>query len=127
MKARIEFRSCFCESQHLFIQQKDGVRDNSKKTVLPDWNHCAFCSLYCFSLYRRRFNLKNANWKEFSDELDHRKQHVQATPDNCNRFSKIVRTAAQNNTSGGRYINYISGLTTSACQIHFKYKSLLYS
>ena len=44
---------------------------------------------------RRRLNLKKASRKEFSNELEYRLQHVQATPDNYDRFPEIVRTTAR--------------------------------
>ena len=72
----------------------------------------------------RRFNSKKAYWKGFSDELEYRLQHVQATPDNYDRFSKIVRTTARHNIPRGCCTNYIPGLTTSARQMYSTYKRL---
>ena len=71
---------------------------------------------------RRRFSLKKANRKGFSDELEYRLQHVQATPENYDRFSEIVRTTALHNIPRGCYTNYIPGLTTSARQMYSTYK-----
>ena len=73
---------------------------------------------------RRRFNLKRANWKGYSDELEYRLQHGQATPDNYERFSEIGKTTARHNIPRDCYTNYTSGLTTSARQMYSTYRRL---
>ena len=73
---------------------------------------------------RRRFNLKKVNWKGFSDKLEYRLQHVQATLNNYDRFSETARTTARHNIPRGCCTNCIPGLTTSACQMYFTYKRL---
>ena len=73
---------------------------------------------------RRRFNLKKANRKGFSNELEYRLQHVQATPDNCDQFTEIVRTTTRHNILRSCYRNYIPGLTTSTPQMYSTYKRL---
>ena len=47
--------------------------------------------------FRRRFNLKKANWSKFTNEIDQAIANIPAHPNHCNDFVDLVKKAARHN------------------------------
>ena len=62
--------------------------------------------------FRRRFNFKKANWSAFSTDLDTRICDIDPSPENYDRFVKVVHATARKNIPRGCRKNYVPGLTT---------------
>ena len=51
--------------------------------------------------YRRCFNLRKADWNDYSTELDNRIEDVEPIPSNYNRFVENVRVASKRHIPRG--------------------------
>ena len=61
--------------------------------------------------FRRRFNLKKADWEGFSADLDRIIEEVDAIPENYERFVEMLRMTSRKDIPRGCSSNYIPGLT----------------
>ena len=62
--------------------------------------------------FRRRFNFKKANWKAFSTDLDTCICDIDPSPENNDRFVKVVHATARKQIPRGCRKNYVPGLIT---------------
>ena len=72
--------------------------------------------------FRRRFNLKKADWEGFSADLDSNIEEVDVIPENYERFVEMLRGASRNHISRGCRSNYIPGLTDESKSLYEVYK-----
>ena len=61
------------------------------------------------TVFRRRFNLKKANWKSYAAEADARIEKIKATPEYYGKFIECVRVASRRHIPRGCRRNYIPG------------------
>ena len=66
--------------------------------------------------FRRRFNFKKADWKAFSTDLDTLICDIGPSPENYDRFVKVVHATAKKHIPRGCRKNYVPGLTTYTWQ-----------
>ncbi|XP_071480569.1 uncharacterized protein [Diadema antillarum] len=71
--------------------------------------------------FRRRFNLKKADWKGFSDDLDSAILDLPATPDNYDAFVESVKSSSRHNIPRGCRTRYIQGLTDDSKALYDDY------
>ena len=74
--------------------------------------------------FRRRFNFKKANWKAFSTDLDTRICDIDPSPENYDRFVKVVHATARKHIPRGCRKNYVPGLTTDLAEQYNEYIQL---
>ena len=72
--------------------------------------------------FRRRFNLKKADWEGFSADLDSNIEEVDAIPENYKRFVEMLRMASRKHIPRGCRSNYIPGLTDESMSLYEAYK-----
>ena len=79
--------------------------------------------------FKRRFNLKkadwkgfSADWKGFSADLDSNVEEVDTTPESYERFVKMLRMASRKHIPRGCRSNYIPGLTDESKSLYEAYK-----
>ena len=72
--------------------------------------------------FRRRFNLRKADWNGYSTELDKLIEDVEPTPGNYNRFVEIVRVVSRRHIPRGCRTEYVSGLTEESKSLYEAYK-----
>ena len=61
--------------------------------------------------FRRRFNLRKAEWNGYSTELDNRIEEVEPIPSSYNHFVENVRVASRRHIPRGCRTDYVQGLT----------------
>ena len=71
--------------------------------------------------FRRRFNFKMANWNAFSTDLDTRICDIDPSPENYDRFVKVVHATAGKHIPRGCRKNYVPGLTTDLAVQYYEY------
>ena len=59
------------------------------------------------SAFRRRFNFKKTNWNAFSTDLDTRICDIDPSPENYDRFVKVVHATARKHIQRGCRKNYV--------------------
>ena len=74
--------------------------------------------------FRRRFNFKKANWNAFSTDLDTRICDIDPSPENYDRFVKVVHATARKHIPRGCRNNYVPGLTTDLAEQYNEYIQL---
>ena len=72
--------------------------------------------------FRRRFNLRKADWNGYSTELDKLIEDVEPIPANYNRFVEVVRVASRRHIPRGCSTEYIQGLTDESKSLYEAYK-----
>ena len=71
--------------------------------------------------FRRRFNLKKANWEKFAEGLDSFIQELPASPSNYDTFVEMVKKSSRHNIPRGCSTSYISGLTDDSKVLYNEY------
>ena len=74
--------------------------------------------------FRRRFNFKKANWNAISTDLDTRICDIDPSPENYDRFVKVVHATARKHIPRGWRKNYVPGLTTDLAEQYNEYIQL---
>ena len=72
--------------------------------------------------FRRRFNLKKADWEGFSADLDSNIEELDAIPENYEWFVEMLRIASRKHIPRGCRSNYILGLTDESNSLYEAYK-----
>ena len=72
--------------------------------------------------FRRRFNLKKADWEGFSADFDSNIEEVDAIPENYERFVEMLRMASRKHIPIGCRSNYIPGFTDESKSLYEAYK-----
>ena len=67
--------------------------------------------------FRRRFNLKKANWSKFTNEIDQTIANIPAHPNHYNDFVDLVKKAARHNINRGCQKEYIPGLSDESSDL----------
>ena len=73
--------------------------------------------------FRRRFNLRKADWIGYATELDKLILDVEPTPANYNRFMESVRMASRRHIPRGCRTEFIPGLTEESKSLYEAYKT----
>ena len=73
--------------------------------------------------FRRRFNLRKADWIGYATELDKLILDVEPTPANYNRFVESVRMASRRHIPRGCRTEFIPGLTEESKSLYEAYKT----
>ena len=73
--------------------------------------------------FRRRFNLRKADWIGYATELDKLILDVEPTPANYNRFVENVRMASRRHIPRGCRTEFIPGLTEESKSLYEAYKT----
>ena len=68
-------------------------------------------------LFRRRFNLKKANWSKFTNEIDQAIANIPAHSNNYNDFVDLMKKAARQNIPRGCQKEYIPGLSDESSDL----------
>ena len=61
--------------------------------------------------FRRRFNMRKANWSGYATDVDILIDEVDPTPDNYERFVEAIRVTSRKYKSRGCRSHYIPGLS----------------
>ena len=72
--------------------------------------------------FRRRFNLREAKWDNFSTNFDEAIDEVEHIPENYDRYIGLVRVVSRRHIPRGGRINYIHGLTEESQSLYEAYK-----
>ena len=72
--------------------------------------------------FRRRFNLKKANWEQFSYQLDAAVENIPATSECYDQFVNALRKVARKNIPRGCRRNYVPGLTPESIELTEEYR-----
>ena len=72
--------------------------------------------------FRRRFNLKKANWEKYAYQLDATVEDIPATAECYYQFVNALRTFARNNIPRGRRRNYVPGLRPKSIELIEEYR-----
>ena len=67
--------------------------------------------------FRRRFNLKKANWSKFTNEIDQAIANIPAHPNHYTDFVDLVKKAARHNIPSGCHKEYIPGLSDESSDL----------
>ena len=67
--------------------------------------------------FRRRFNLKKANWSKFTNEIYQAIANIPAHPNHYNDFVDLVKKAARHNIPRGCQKEYIPGLSDESSDL----------
>ena len=73
--------------------------------------------------FRRRFNLRKADWIGYATELDKLILDVEPTPANYNRFVESARMASRRHIPRGCRTEFIPGLTEESKSLYEAYKT----
>ena len=113
------------------IFASDSIAYMCKKTVMdpiPHTQHRPICDsvqpvvVLQLTPFRRRFNLRKANWNGYSTELENRIEYVEPIPSNYNRFVENVRVASRRHIPRGCRTDYVQGLTDESNNHYEAYK-----
>ena len=86
-------------------------------TTPPYHNHHQIAS-HCHALtFRRRFNLKKANWSKITNEIDQAIANIPAHPSHYNDFVDIMKKAARHNIHRGCQKEYIPDLSDESSEL----------
>ena len=72
--------------------------------------------------FRRRFNLRKADWDGYSTELDKLIEDVEPTPENYSQFVEKMRVASRRHIPRGCRTSYIPGLSEESKSLYEEYK-----
>ena len=72
--------------------------------------------------FRRRFNLKKANWEQYAYQLDAAVENIPATAECYDQFVNALRKVAQKNIPLGCRRNYVPGLTPESIELIKEYR-----
>ena len=72
--------------------------------------------------FRRRFNLRKADWLGYSTQVDQHIDEVDATPECYKKFVGIIRMASKKDIPRGCRTNYIPGLTDESKTLYKAYQ-----
>ena len=72
--------------------------------------------------FRRRFNLKKANWEQYAYQLDAAVENIPATAECYDQFVNALRKVARKNIPRGCRRNYVPGLTPESIQLIEEYR-----
>ena len=72
--------------------------------------------------FKRRFNMKKADWGGFSADLNRNIEEVDVIPENYERFVEMLRMASRKHIPIGCMSNYILGFTDELKSIYKAYK-----
>ena len=72
--------------------------------------------------FRRRFNLKMANWEQFAYQLDAAVENIPATAECYDQFVNALRKVARKNIPRGCRRNYVPGLTPESIELIEEYR-----
>ena len=72
--------------------------------------------------FRRRFNLRKANWDGYSTELDKLIEDIEPIPENYGGFVDKVRVASSRYIPRGCRTNHIPGLSEESKSMYEEYK-----
>ncbi len=72
--------------------------------------------------FRRRFNLRKADWNGYSTQLDTLLEDVDPIPENYVQFVEAMRVASRKNIPRGCRTQYIPGLTEESKSLYEAYK-----
>ena len=113
------------------IYASDSIANMCKKSVMDPITHTQHRPI-CVSVqpvvvpqptpFRRRFNLRKADWNGYSTELDNRIEEVEPIPSNYNRFVENVRVASRRHIPRGCRTDYVQGLTDESKNLYEAYK-----
>ena len=67
--------------------------------------------------FRRRFNLKKANWEQYAHQLDASVENIPATAECYDQFVNALRKVARKNIPRGCRRNYVPSLTPESIQL----------
>ena len=67
--------------------------------------------------FRRRFNLKKANWEQYAYKLDAAVENIPATAECCDQFVNALRKVARKNIPRWCRRNYVPGLTPESIEM----------
>lgn len=73
--------------------------------------------------FRRRYNLKKADWEGYEKFIDRDITKIMPTPDNYGTFVDLVKEASRNNIPRGCHTSYICGLNDESKELYEIYKS----
>ena len=68
--------------------------------------------------FRRRFNLKKANWARYTHQLDTAVRNIPPTSECYDQFVDVSRKVARKNNPRGCRRNYIPGLTPESTELY---------
>ena len=74
--------------------------------------------------FRGRFNFKKADWEAFSTDLDTLICDIDPSPENYDRFVKVVHATSRKHIPRGCRKNYVPGLTTDLAEQYNEYIQL---
>ena len=72
--------------------------------------------------FRRRFNLRKANWSGYATDVDIHIDEVDPTPDNYERFVEAIRVTSRKHIPRGCRSHYIPGLFEESKRLYEAYK-----
>ena len=72
--------------------------------------------------FRRRFNLKKANWEQYAYQLDAAVENIPATAECYDQFVNALRKVARKNIPRGCRRNYVPGLTPESIELIKEYR-----
>ena len=72
--------------------------------------------------FRRRFNLRKANWEQYAYQLDAAVENIPATAECYDQFVNALRKVARKNTPRGCRRNYVPGLTPESIELIKEYR-----
>ena len=72
--------------------------------------------------FRRRFNMKKANWEQYTYQLDAAVENISATAEYNDQFVNALRKVARKNITRGCRRNYVPGLTPELIDLIKEYR-----
>ena len=72
--------------------------------------------------FRRRFNLRKANWSGYATDVDILIDEVDPTPENYERFVEVIRVTSRKHIPRGCRSHYIPGLSEESKSLYEAYK-----
>ena len=72
--------------------------------------------------FRRRFNLKKANWEQYAYQLDAAVENIPATAECYDQFVNALRKVARKKIPRGCRRNYVPGLTPESIELIEEYR-----
>ena len=74
--------------------------------------------------FRRRFNYKKANWKDYSEDLDLRVAELEPVAENYDIFVKMIKEVSRKHIPRGCRTEYIPGLTPENATLYEEYTEM---
>ena len=95
-------------------------------TTLPTSTHwsaseCSYITVQTVP-FRRRFNLKKANWEQYAYQLYAAAENIPATDECYDQFVNALRKVARKNIPRGCRRNYVPGLTPESIELIKEYR-----